>query len=362
MFKKLTVVICVCMMLVGVLSGCASDKEEKVVEDVKVAEVTKVEEKITEETTETPDEKIELIFTSVSVSGDSHTDAMYKFAEKAAELSNGTVEVKVYDNGSLFTAENELDALLSGDADMAYISFPTVATQIPSYSMFGSGYFFSSYDHMTSVLNGDIAKENIWPQISEKLGVEPLGSMYLGSRVVNTRKKEVNNYADMEGLLLRMPNSEAWLFLGEALGANPTPLSFSELYTALQTGAVDGQDNPLPTIESAKFYEVTENIAITNHVIDSIMPCVNGAKWAMMSEAQQVAVHDAMAYAIDFNDKARIENEKTKIAFFEENGLTVTYPDIDDFRANVQAAYAKNTAQISTWDMDLYKEIQDLAK
>jgi len=305
---------------------------------------------------------VELIFTSVSVSGDSHTEAMYVFADKVKELTGGSVEVKVYDNGTLFTQENEFDALVSGEADMAYISFPTIATQIPEFGMFGSGYFFSSYAHMTSVLNGQIAKQDIWPRVTEELNLVPLGSMYLGSREINTRNKEINSYADMNGLLLRMPGSEAWLFLGEALGANPTPLSFSELYTALQTGAVDGQDNPLPTVEKAKFYEVTKYIAITNHVIDSIMPCVNADKWNSMTTEQQNAVKEAMQYAINFNDEARIASESKLVAFFEGEGLTVTHPDINDFRSHVQAAYKANPAMTSTWDMDLYNRVQAMAK
>ncbi|MDC7232774.1 MAG: sialic acid TRAP transporter substrate-binding protein SiaP [Spirochaetales bacterium] len=304
---------------------------------------------------------VEIIFTSVSIPGDSHTEAMYVFADKVKELTGGSVEVKVYDSATLFTQENEYDAVISGQADMAYISFPTLATQIPSFSMFGSGYFFSSYDHMTSVLNGDIAKDSIWPTVHE-LGLQPLGSMYLGSRVVNTKDKMINSYADMEGVLLRMPGSESWLFLGEALGANPTPLSFSELYTALQTGAVGGQDNPLPTVESAKFYEVTKYLAITNHVIDSIMPCVNLDKWNMLSADQQDAVMEAMAYAIDFNDKERIARENSLVEFFEGEGMVVTYPDITEFRDNVQAAYAGNSAMTSTWDMDLYAKVQSMAK
>ena len=356
--KRLLVVVLVVLMLVTVFAGCS--KTESSAEEVttETADVAATEAPVEE----VADEPVELIFTSVSVPGDSHTEAMYKFAEKASELSNGSITVKVYDSGSLFSSENEFDAILSGEADMAYLSFPTFATQIPSFSMFGSGYFFSSYEHMNAVLNGDIAAEYIWPQIRETLNLEPLGSMYLGSRQINTREKEINSYADMSGLLLRMTNSEAWLFLGEALGANPTPLSFSELYTALQTGAVDGQDNPLPTVESAKFYEVTKYIAITNHVVDSIMPCVNGDKWASMSEAQQQAVRDAMAYAIAYNDEARIANEASLVSFFEEQGMVVTYPDIAEFRENVQAAYAANTEMTSTWDMDLYEKVQELAK
>lgn len=307
------------------------------------------------------EENVELIFTSVSVSGDSHTEAMYAFAEKVEELSGGTVTCACFDNGSLFSSENEFDALLNGDADLAYISFPTIATQIPSYSMFASGYFFSSYEHMTGVLNGEIGQTKIYPQIEETLGIKPFGAFYLGSRVINTRETEVNSYADMEGLLLRMPNSEAWLFLGEALGANPTPLSFSELYTALQTGAVDAQDNPLPSIESAKFYEVTKYIAITNHVVDSIMPCINMDTWNSLSEAQQTAVAEAMEYAKEVNDTARLEREAELIAFFEEEGLTVTYPSIEEFKTEVQAKYAANEAMIADWDMELYDEIQAAA-
>ncbi len=305
---------------------------------------------------------VELIFTSVSVSGDSHTEAMYVFADKVKELTGGSVEVKVYDNGTLFSSENEFDALLSGEADLAYISFPTLATQIPSFSMFGSGYFFSSYEHMNAVLNGEIAHNYIWPKVKDTLNIVPLGSMYLGSREINTRNKEINSYADMNGLLLRMPNSESWLFLGKALGANPTPLSFSELYTALQTGAVDGQDNPLPTVEKAKFYEVTKYLAITNHVIDSIMPCINKDKWNSMTEDQQKAVQKAMDFAIKFNDEARINSEASLVDFFLEKGMTVTHPDINEFRAHVQDAYAANTAMTSTWDMDLYEKVQSMAR
>jgi tripartite ATP-independent transporter DctP family solute receptor len=304
---------------------------------------------------------VEIIFTSVSIPGDSHTEAMYVFADKVAELTGGSVEVKVYDSATLFTQENEYDALISGQADMAYISFPTLATQIPSFSMFGSGYFFSSYDHMTSVLNGEIAKNSIWPSVRE-LGMQPLGSMYLGSRVVNTKDKMINSYSDMDGVLLRMPGSESWLFLGEALGANPTPLSFSELYTALQTGAVGGQDNPLPTVESAKFYEVTKYLAITNHVIDSIMPCVNLEKWNSLSSDQQDALMEAAAFAIAYNDKERIARENSLVEFFEGEGMVVTHPDIAEFRANVQKAYAGNSSMTSTWDMDLYNKVQSMAK
>jgi len=310
------------------------------------------------------DKPVSLIFTSVSVTGDSHTTAMTAFADKVKELSNGTVTCKVYSDGTLFSSENEFDAILSGEADMAYISFPTLATQkgLEWASMIGSGYFWSSYEHMTKTLNGDIGKKDIFPKVESTLGLVPLSAFYLGARVVNTRDKRIDTYADMKGLLLRMPNSATWLNLGHALGANPTPLSFSELYTALQTGTVDGQDNPLPTDVKAKFYEVTKYVAITNHVIDSIIPCINGKTWAKLSDAQKQAVEGAIEYARGVNDTARIKEEANDVKILEDAGLTVTKPDLTEFKKNVLAYYTAHPEQTSAWDMTLYNKIQAAGK
>lgn len=149
------------------------------------------------------DTPVELIFTSVSVTGDSHTTAMTAFADKVKELSGGSVTCKVYSDGTLFTADNELDALLNGDADIAYLSFPTLATQkgLEWCSMIASGYFWSSYDHMTAVLNGDIGKNEIRPRIEKAVNCVPLSSFYLGAREVNTRTKQINSYRTSDGLL-----------------------------------------------------------------------------------------------------------------------------------------------------------------
>lgn len=309
-------------------------------------------------------DQVELVFTSVSVTGDSHTTAMQAFADKVKELSNGNVTCKTYSDGTLFAADAEWDALVSDQADIAYISFPTLATQegLEWCSMFGTAYFWNSYDHMTSVLNGDIGKKEIFPAIEEKVNAVPLSAFYLGVRVVNTRNKEINSYEDMKGVLLRMPNSETWLNLGEALGANPTPLAFSELYTALQTGAVDGQDNPLPTDVSAKFYEVAPYIALTNHVVDSIIPMINKDKWNSMTEQQQEWVTEAMEYARQVNDDARQEEEEKDIQILKDNGCTITEPDIDEFKQKAKEYYDAHPDQEATWNMDLYNEIQDAAK
>ena len=375
MKKKILAGILSFSMMAALLTGCAaapaaSGTAQAPAEEAPAQEESAESSESTENTAEgadaaaASDAPAELIFTSVSVTGDSHTTAMDAFAQKVEELSGGSVTCKTYADGTLFSADAEFDALSSGQADLAYISFPTLATQsgLEWCSMVGSAYFWSSYDHMTQTLNGDIGKNDIFPKIEEAVNAVPLGAFYLGSRVVNTRNKEINSYADMNGLLLRMPNSETWLNLGEALGANPTPLAFSELYTALQTGAIDGQDNPLPTDVSAKFYEVAPYVAITNHVVDSIIPMINKDKWNSLTDAQKEAVRGAIEYAKQVNDEARIEEEEKDIAILEENGCTITYPDIEDFKTNAQAYYNDHPEQTEQWDMDLYEKIQASAK
>ena len=310
------------------------------------------------------DPAVDLIFTGVCVTGDSHATAMTAFAEAIAELSGGSVTCSTFPDGTLFSSENELDAVQQGMADIAYISFPTLAG-LPGLewgAMVNSGYFWQSYDHMTNTLNNTEVGEKIFAEVEANTNMVPLGAMYLGVRVINTRSTEVNSYEDMNGILLRMPAAEAWQNLGSALGANPTPLSYSELYTALSTGAVDAQDNPLPSDISAKFYEVAPYFAMTNHVVDSILPCINKDRWNSLTDAQKAAVQDAMNYAKEVNDTLRIQAEDEAIAFLEGEGCTVTYPDVAEFSANVHAYYDAHPEQTTDWDMDLYNEIQALAE
>ena len=309
-----------------------------------------------------------LYFTSVSVTGDSHTTAMYAFKEAVEALSGGSVTCNVYADGTGSSSEGELDDLktgsMMGGMDIAYISFPTLSTQpgLEWMAMVNSGYFWADYDHMTTTLNDSEIGTQIFAEIQEKTGLVPMCAMYLGSRCINTRAKEINSYADMAGVMLRMPGSEAWQNLGRALGAEPTSIAFSELYTSLSTGACDAQDNPLPSDISAKFYEVAPYIAITNHVVDSIIPCINGDTWATLTEAQQAAVKDAMTYAKEVNDTLRIQSESEAVAYLEEQGCTITYPDVAEFRANVQQYYADHPEQTASWNMEVYEAVQALAE
>ena len=208
-------------------------------------------------------DNVTLTFSSVSVPGDAHTRAMQMFKMTLKKLSGGTMDVDVYHSGQLFSQEAEIAAVRRGTIDLAYTAAGWNAEFVPYLSMLGAVYTFSGYQHMTKVLNGEIGKK-IFEDVAKATGARPLGAFYLGTRQLNLVEKvgEVRHPDDMKGVKLRTPGSPTWIALGKALGGNPTPMSFSEVYMGLKTGAIEGQDNPLPTDKNAKFFEVTKYIVI----------------------------------------------------------------------------------------------------
>lgn len=303
---------------------------------------------------------VTLQFSSVSVPDDAHTKGMQVFADEVAALSNGTMKVEVFPSGQLFTQDGEQAAIRRGNVDMIYSGPNWLAEFVPYMSMFAAPYMFKNYEHMSSTFNGEIGKK-IFDDIAAKTGMRPLGAFYLGTREVNLRDigHEVMTPADMKGIKLRMPNSPTWLFMGETLGANPTPLAFSEVYLALQTGTIDGQDNPLPTDKNAKFYEVTKYIVLTDHFINPIFPTINEKKWQSLSADQQAIIMQALATAQKFVDELNLEQENELLDFFEEQGMTIITPDKQAFIDFSQEMLLNNKEMTASWDMDLFQQIQD---
>ena len=304
---------------------------------------------------------VTLTVTLTAVSTDTHAQAMMKFKDTVEELSGGNITVDVYTDATLFKQEDEVAAVVMGDADMTLTAASWLTTGSPWVSMFTAGYLFNSYDHMTAVLNGDIGKE-VFAKIEEEQGLLPLGAWYLGSREISLKDdRPITTPEDLNGVNLRMPNSDAWLFLGKALGANPTPISFSELYLSLQTGAVDGQDNPLGTVESAKFYEVQKSITLTNHLVDSVWPAINKAKWESLTDAQKDIIMQGIEAGRQYCDETNLQKEAELVDFFKEQGLSVYDADIAAFQEHVMNEYLNDSIS-ETWDMDTYNEIQELGK
>lgn len=300
---------------------------------------------------------VKLVVTLTAVSTDTHAKAMMEFEKYVEAASGGNIDVEVYTDAVLFTQEEEVVAVAGNDAQMSLVSASWLTTGSPWVGMFAAGYTFKSYDHMTAVLNGEIGKF-AFARIGEEQGILPLGAWYLGSRQISlSEDRPVRTPEDLNGVNLRMPNSDAWLELGRALGANPTPISFSELYLALQTGVVDGQDNPLPTVESAKFYEVQSSITITNHLVDSVWPAINLEFWNSLTEAQQRVILEGVEVGRRYCDETNLAREAELVEFFKSQGLRVYEADLDAFARHVTDYYLASPTS-ADWDLDLLEQIR----
>jgi tripartite ATP-independent transporter DctP family solute receptor len=306
---------------------------------------------------------VTLTWASVSVPGDAHTQAMYEFESVVEEISGGEIQVEVFPAGELVVQDQLLPSLRRGNIDIAYAGPNWIAQFIPYVSMFAAPYMFDSYEHMSQALNGEIG-ERINEDLVSELGVRSLGAFYLGTRQLNLRDigRVVRTPEDMEGVKLRMPGTETWQFMGRALGANPTPLSFSEVYLALQTGTIDGQDNPLPTDYNAKFYEVTEYIILTDHYINPIMPLINEETWQSLSDEQKDWVMQGIDAARELCDTTNLEQEAELLEFFEEEGLQIIEPNKEAFKEHALDMVMNNEEMTADWDMELFELNQEIGE
>lgn len=306
-------------------------------------------------------DKLELKYTVPSVPTDLHTQAMKVFADKLEALVPGRFDIQLFDSGSLFAQGADLDALQRGNAEMTYVSFQLIADAIPEYGLLTAGYLFQNPEHYRAFFNSDIGVE-FKQRVSDEMGIQLLDTCYLGTRQINLRKaRDVQTPADLAGVKLRMPSSDAWLFLGQALGANPTPLPFGEVYLGLQAGTIDGQDNPLPSVEAAKFYEVTEQIVLTSHLVDGINVAVNNQTWEQLNDGEKAAMTEAAVASCDWNNEKRTADEQRLVSFFEEKGLKITTPDVAAFRTHVQDFYL-NSDRAASWPEGWIEQINALAK
>ncbi|WP_394212065.1 sialic acid TRAP transporter substrate-binding protein SiaP [Enterovibrio calviensis] len=262
-------------------------------------------------------------------------------------------------NASLFKQGTELEAIARGNLDMAMASAQELAEFIPAFSIFAAGYMHRDADHQVAVFNSD-AMDPLKEEVEDLLGVKLLSVIYLGRRQLNLRTdEEVKTPADLAGVKLRMPGSDSWQFLGKALGANPTPMAFTEVYTALQTGAVDGQDNPLPTDKDAKFYEVTKQIVLTNHLVDLNYLAVSKKVWDGLTPEQQTQMQKAADDAAAYGRKNQLALEAELVDFFREQGLKVYEPNLEAFRSHVQKAYLESEFSES-WPEGMVENINNL--
>ena len=242
---------------------------------------------------------------------------------------------------------------------MGNIAPADIAKQLPAWSLLTSAYLFRDANHLARFWSSELGAQ-YKKEAEEKVQIKVLGPTFFGSRQVGLKvKKKINTPADMAGIKLRMPPGDAWQLLGRSLGANPTPMAYAETYTGLQTGAIDGQDNPLPNVQNMKFYEVMSQIVLTSHLVGYDLLSVNLKTWNAMPAAKQKAMQAAADKAIAWSAAEHLKREAELADGFRKQGLQVYTPDQSAFRAYAQKVYLASD-EAKEWPKGMLEKINAL--
>jgi TRAP-type C4-dicarboxylate transport system substrate-binding protein len=296
-----------------------------------------------------------LRFAAVFSDKDIRANMMQVFAKEV----EGDFKVDLFLNASLFKQGTELVALQRDNLELGNVAPQDISKQIPAWTLLTSAYLFRDANHLGVFWSSDLGAQ-FKKQAEDQMKVKILGPTFFGTRQVGLKvKKKINTPADMAGIKLRMPPGDAWQLLGRSLGANPTPMAFAETYTGLQTGAVDGQDNPLPNVQAMKFNEVMSQIVLTSHLIGYDLLTINLKTWNAMSPAKQQAFQAAVDKALAWSTAEHLKREAELAEGFRKTGLEVYTPDVKAFREYAQKVYL-GSDQAKDWPKGMLEKINAL--
>lgn len=284
-------------------------------------------------------DKVELIYSDTISENDTRSKLL---RDEFAACLGDEFDFKEYHGATLFKQGTELTAMQRGNLDMGNLAIYDFYNQVPSTSILGTAFLFRDYDHMRAVFDSGLL-DDLWAEVEEKANVKVLSSPYIGTRNISyVGDREYMTPADLKGVKMRFPGGEGWQFVGVAMGATPVPIAFTEVYTALQTGAVDGQDNGFPLTRSMKFDEIVNYVGLTNHLIQTNQFTISLSKWNALTEAQQARMQDCATNFEAAVDKAIIEEENSLKDEFIANGIHVYTPDKPAFQNQVLNTYRES--------------------
>ncbi|MGJ7519689.1 sialic acid TRAP transporter substrate-binding protein SiaP [Variovorax sp. LT1P1] len=260
-------------------------------------------------------------------------------AEEIKKRTNGKYDIQVFPASSLGKEADINQGLTLGTVDIVLTGASFAGR---SYQPLAVSYFpfiFRDAEHQLKYAKSDVFKE-LAKGYDDKTGNHITALNYYGARhVTSSAAKPVSKPEDMKGLKIRVPDAPAYLAFPKALGANATPIAFAEVYLALQNNTVDAQENPLPTIEAKKFFEVQKNISLTGHIVDSLLTVVSGQLWGKLSADEKKVFSEVMVEAADKTGREIIASETRLVEEFKKRGNNVITVDKAAFRE----AVLKNT-------------------
>ena len=295
-------------------------------------------------------------FANQNNAGHPIVQGMEKFKEIVEKNSGGKLKVNLFPGGTLGSDQANVSAIQGGSLEMASMNSGIFASQVKEFGVFDFPFMFASTKEADAVVDGPFGKK-MHAKLEEK-GLIGLAYYELGFRHLTNGKRAINKVSDIEGLKLRVipnPINVDWV---KALGANPTPLPWPEVYAALEQGAVDGQENPIPTINSAKLYEVQKHMALTGHQYNPQSVIISKKFWDTLSAAEKKVVADAATESAKFQRETARNLEASLLANLKKNGMQVTQlpeSEMSILRDKMRPVTAKHGVAVG---QDLVKELQ----
>lgn len=279
-------------------------------------------------------------------------EAAKKFAELVTQKTNGTIVVELFPSSQLGNERDMLEGLQMGTID-AVITGDIVSNFYGPLGLFSVPYMFSSLEHLRAVMYGPIGDE-IKAGLVKESDIVALEFMERGPREI-TSNKPVNSVDDIQGLKIRVPEIPVIVESWKAMGANPTPMAFGEVYTALQQKTIDAQENPFVDIASAKLEEVQKFIAISDHMFGYAMLSISPEVWKKLSDADKSIFRESAKEARDYQNGLLVKVDADLKQYFISKGVTFTKPDKSGFIARVKSVHEKYAKRFG---QELYDKIQ----
>lgn len=287
--------------------------------------------------------------------GSHHDEGLEKFKEELEELTDGRLSIRLHYNNELGGEREVVEGMGINTIDMGLASTGSIGSFVKEVLMFDLPYLFDDTDHAYAVLDSEIGDE-LAKKIEDEANVKVLSWMENGFRYETNDVRPILSPDDLKGIKHRTQESEVQVDTWRALGADATPMAWPEVYTALQQGVIDSQENPLPTILDVRFYEVQKHLSLTEHVYSPLPFMMSKDLFDSLSVEDQEAILEAAKIATPFQRESSARLEKVALEELAEHGMEVSEPDLDLFRAKVEPVYEKWAPKI---DEELIEKVRN---
>lgn len=294
---------------------------------------------------------------NVQATADIVQTGLKKFADLVAERTKGQIQVQIFPASQLGTEQELLEGVQLGTVHMFEGSTGAVGRFLPDLEAFAAPYIWRDLDHMLKVVRGPIGQE-LAERLVKAKGMRVLDFGWLfGNRYLTTKNKAIYKPEDLKGMKIRVQPTAIYLETIKAMGANPTTMDFKEVYLGLQSGVIDGQENPPFVIYNNKFFEVQKFLMLTAHITQNQAIVINDKFYQGLSPEFRRILTEAAIEAGNFQNDLVLKSEKADLDRLKEKGMTIVQPDVKAFREATKDVWKKVSEK---WEPGLYERIQEV--